>query len=72
MKVVIKNPIRKFVPPFLAGNLFIKENTDILKSAKQSKVLKIPPVKKLIKKVVAKPSVIASVKLPQPSTEKGH
>ena len=45
-KVVIKNTIRKFEPPFLAGNLLKKENTDIFTSAKQAKVLKVPAVKK--------------------------
>ena len=64
-KVVIKKPIRKFVPSFLAGNLLKKGNTDISKPAKQNKVLKFPPVKKANKNVVAKPSIIAAVRSPQ-------
>ena len=43
-----------------------KENTDILKSAKQSS--EGPTCYKANKNVVAKPSIIASARSPQPST----
>ena len=52
----------------LAGNLLKMENTDILKSAKQSS--ESPTCYKANKNVVAKPSIKASVRSPQPSTSR--
>ena len=51
-KAIVKKPKAKFVPPFLAGNLLKKSNTDILNASKQNnKVQQAKPnIKQSIKK----------------------